>query len=75
MRRLRVLYGHPALGRPGDVIDGFEGAQAYVDIDVAEWVGERRTDAAEVVDRGDAVETADRVAPETTARRNTRRRR
>lgn len=75
MRRLRVLYGHPALGQPGDVVDEFEGAQAYVDIDAAEWIGGRRTSVAEVVDRGDAIETADVVAPETAARRNTRRRR
>lgn len=68
-RRLRVLYEHPSLGHvPGAVVDEFEGAQAFVDIGAAEWVGDRP--AAE------AIETADRAgAPEVTARQQTRRRR
>jgi hypothetical protein len=48
MRRLRVLSEHPHLGKPNDLCDGFEGAQAYVDAGLAEWV----------VDRSDEVDTA-----------------
>jgi hypothetical protein len=47
MRRLRVLSDHPDLGRPNDLRDGFEGAQAYVDAGLAEWV----------IDRSEPVET------------------
>lgn len=64
MRRLRVLSGHPHLGRPNDVVREFEGAQAYVDAGFCEWVGDG--DAATpagpvvVVDRaGGLVETTD----------------
>jgi hypothetical protein len=60
MRRLRVLSEHPHIGKPGEVRDGFEGAQAYVDAGLAEWV----------VDRAEPVETAMREgAPEAAARR------
>lgn len=48
MRRLRVLSEHPNLGRPSEIREGFEGAQAYVDAGLAEWV----------VDRIELVETA-----------------
>lgn len=58
MRRLRVLSEHPFLGRPNDLVDEFEGAQAYVDIGVAEW--------AEVV-RSVPVETTALAAPVETA--------
>lgn len=37
MRRLRVLSEHPHLGRPNDLVEEFEGAQAYVDAGLAEW--------------------------------------
>ena len=58
MRRLRVLSEHPLLGKPNDIRDEFEGAQAYVDNGSAEWV------------REEPVETAMRSgAPETTSRR------
>lgn len=66
MRRLRVLYAHPNLGKPTDVRDEFEDAQAYVDTGFAEWI---------VEDRQELVETTDRLgAPETTAARVTARR-
>ena len=60
MRRLRVLSGHPLLGRPGELRAEFEGAQAYVDAGFAEWL----------VDRSAEVETTSRAgAPETTTPR------
>lgn len=66
MRRLRVLSGHPFLGRPDDVRSEFEGAQAYVDAGFAEWI----------VDRAVAIETTDRSgAPETAVERPTVRKR
>lgn len=63
MRRLRVLSGHPHVGQPTDVVDEFEGAQAYVDAGIAEWV----------VDRDEPVETTMRAGPPETAVRRRRR--
>jgi hypothetical protein len=57
MRRLRVLSDHPHLGRPGDIRSGFEGAQAYVDAGLAEWIVDRAADV-ETTDRAGAPETA-----------------
>lgn len=66
MRRLRVLSEHPHLGRPGEERDGFEGAQAYIDAGLAEWI----------VDRVAPVETTVRPGPvETAVARPTSRRR
>jgi hypothetical protein len=58
MRRLRVLSEHPHLGKSGDVRDGFEGAQAYIDAGLAEWV---------VEDRAELVETTALTGPPETA--------
>ena len=55
MRRLRVLAEHPRLGRPNDVLPEFEGAQAYIDVGVAEWLDE--STPVEVVERAVPVET------------------
>lgn len=57
MRRLRVLSDHPHLGRPGEIRSGFEGAQAYVDAGLAEWVVDRTADV-ETTERSGAPETA-----------------
>jgi hypothetical protein len=58
MRRLRVLSGHPLLGKPNDEVPEFQGAQAYVEAGLAEWI----------VDRVVPVETGMRLgAAETTA--------
>lgn len=56
MRRLRVLSGHPHLGRPNDVVREFENAQAYVDAGFCEWI-----DGGDppVVDRAQTLETTD----------------
>lgn len=62
MRRLRVLSEHPHLGRPNDLRDEFEDAQAYVDAGLAEWVVDRRAEP---------IETATVAPPETAARRTT----
>lgn len=60
MRRLRVLSGHPHLGKPNDVIAEVEHAQAYVDAGFAEWV-----DPTPLVDRSAIPETTSVVgAPE-----------
>lgn len=58
MRRLRVLSEHPHLGKPGDDRDGFEGAQAYVDAGLAEWIGPDRSVEVETTGAGGAPETA-----------------
>jgi hypothetical protein len=59
MRRLRVLSEHPYLGRPGEIVRGFEGAQAYVDIGICEWVDEEPELAMvpAVIDRAQPPET------------------
>lgn len=63
MRRLRVLSGHPHIGRPTDVVDEFDGAQAFVDAGIAEWI----------VDRDEPVETTMRAgAPEAAVTRRGR---
>jgi hypothetical protein len=71
MSRLRVLSGHPHLGRPGEIVREFEGAQAYVDAGFCEWVDPpETTDAVPVVvSRTQVVETTDAAggAVETTS--------
>lgn len=57
MRRLRVLSEHPHLGRPNDLLEEFEGAQAYIDAGLAEWVQTRSTQ----------VETTEQAGPPETA--------
>lgn len=71
MRRLRVLSEHPHLGRPNDLVDEFEGAQAYIDIGVAEWVGEQpaRFAPVEATEAAGPAETA--VARPSTRRTST----
>jgi putative intracellular protease/amidase len=59
-RRLRVLSGHPHIGRPNDIVREFENAQAYVDAGFAEWIDDGRPT---VVDRSVPIETPD-SAPE-----------
>lgn len=58
MRRLRVLSEHPHVGRPNDLLEEFEGAQAYVDIGVAEWVEEARSAPVETTEAAGPAETA-----------------
>lgn len=61
MARLRVLSEHPHLGRPNDLVDEFDGAQAYIDIGVAEWVGgdtAARSAPVETTEAAGAAETA-----------------
>lgn len=58
MRRLRVLSEHPHVGRPGEIRDEFEGAQAYIDIGVAEWVVEARSAPVETAEAAGPAETA-----------------
>jgi hypothetical protein len=68
-RRLRVLSEHPHLGRPNDVVREFEGAQAYVDAGLAEWVDDVPAQPI-VVDRSVPIETTDQQgAAEATVRR------
>lgn len=61
MRRLRVLAGHPHLGRPNDVVREFEGVQAYVDAGFCEWIDDEpeTTTVPVVVDRAQTLETTD----------------
>lgn len=67
--RLRILSEHPHLGKPNDIVDAFDGAQAYVDAGLAEWV-------TPPVTRSASVETTDQAPPpETTDTAQTRRRR
>jgi len=70
MRRLRVLSGHPHLGRPNDVVREFEGVQAYVDAGFCEWIDGGGTP---VVDRAQTLETTDAAGDrvETTTVRTT----
>lgn len=65
-RRLRVLAEHPRLGKPNDVRDEFEDAQAYVDNGYAEWITPERTTPVEA--------TVAEGAPETTVARPSARR-
>lgn len=62
MRRLRVLSEHPHLGKPNDVREEFDGAQAYIDAGFAEWVTTRAVTVIET--------TEELVAPETTVTRH-----
>jgi hypothetical protein len=67
VRRLRVLSEHPNLGRPNDEREEFEGAQAYIDIGLAEWVSDARAVPIET--------TEQLAAPEVTSERPPVRRR
>lgn len=58
MRRLRVLSEHPHLGRPNDLLEEFDGAQAYIDAGLAEWAVEERSAPVETTDAAGAAETA-----------------
>jgi hypothetical protein len=70
VRRLRVLSGHPQLGQPGAERAEFEGAQAFVDAGLAEWIA-RPADT----ERATPVETTTRAgAPEKTTPRDSPRR-
>jgi hypothetical protein len=57
-------------GKPGDYVDEFEGAQAYADLGVVEWVGEKRAVLVETTDAPPADEAAvARPSPRTRTRR------
>lgn len=58
MRRLRVLSEHPHLGKPNDERDAFEGAQAYVDAGLAEWIAPARSERVETTEAVLPIETA-----------------
>lgn len=71
MRCLRVLSEHPHLGRPNDLREEFEGAQAYIDAGLAEWVVDRRAEPVETTMAASPPETATRTTPRRTSRRTT----
>lgn len=68
MRRLRVLSEHPHLGRPNDLCEEFEGAQAYIDAGLAEWVVDPRAEPMETAMADPAKETAARRTQRRTGR-------
>lgn len=77
MARLRVLSEHPHLGRPNDLVDEFDGAQAYIDAGYAEWAdgarfaaGVETTEAAGPAETAVARPSARRAASTKAARRS-----
>ncbi len=57
VRRLRVLSQHPQLGDSGHVVEEFDGAQAFVDAGLAEWIADP-VETAETAEAALPMETA-----------------